>query len=137
MLVGADEAKMEKLRDAMLDMIRGWNQHEVAGIVRETLDEVVTPIIFGEALDLIDEHQTAGRLVVIVSSAPEEVVRPLGEFLGVDDVIATRADVDERRQLHRRARVLRLRPAQGRRDPRARGTRRSRPRRRRTPTATR
>jgi HAD superfamily hydrolase (TIGR01490 family) len=96
MLVGADEAKMEKLRAAMLDMIRGWNQHEVAGIVRETLDEVVTPIIFSEALDLIEEHQAAGRLVVIVSSAPEEVVRPLGEFLGVDDVIATRPEVDER-----------------------------------------
>jgi HAD superfamily hydrolase (TIGR01490 family) len=94
MLVGADEEKMEKLRGAMLDMIRGWNQHEVAAIVREALDEVVTPIIFSEALDLIEEHQKADRLVVIVSSAPEEVVRPLGEFLGVDDVIATRADVD-------------------------------------------
>jgi len=94
MLVGADEQKMEKLRKAMLDMIRGWNQHEVAGIVRETLDEVVTPIIFSEALDLIEQHQAQGRSVVIVSSAPEEVVRPLGEFLGVDDVIATRADVD-------------------------------------------
>ena len=57
MLVGADEEKMEKLRGAMLDMIRGWNQHEVAAIVRETLDEVVTPIIFAEALELIEEHQ--------------------------------------------------------------------------------
>ena len=94
MLVGADEKKMDKLRKAMLDMIRGWNQHEVAGIVRETLDEVVTPIIFSEALDLIERHQSQGRSVIIVSSAPEEVVRPLGDFLGVDDVIATRAEVD-------------------------------------------
>jgi HAD superfamily hydrolase (TIGR01490 family) len=96
MLVGADEQKMEKLRVAMLQMIKGWNRDEVAEIVRETLDEIVTPIIFGEALELIDEHQTAGRTVVIVSSAPEEVVRPLGEFLGVDDVIATRPEVDGR-----------------------------------------
>lgn len=96
MLVGADEEKMEKLRGAMLDMIRGWNQGEVAAIVREALDEVVTPIIFSEALDLIEEHQQSGRTVVIVSSAPEEVVRPLGEFLGVDDVIATRPEVDAR-----------------------------------------
>ena len=94
MLVGADEAKMEKLRVAMLQMIKGWNQFEVAEIVRETLDEVVTPIIFGEALELIEEHQQAGRAVVIVSSAPEEVVRPLGEYLGADDVIATRPEVD-------------------------------------------
>jgi HAD superfamily hydrolase (TIGR01490 family) len=94
MLVGADEAKMEKLRTAMLQMIRGWSQRHVAEIVRETLDEVVTPIIFKEALDLIAEHQAAGREVVIVSSAPEEVVQPLGEYLGVDDVLATRAEVD-------------------------------------------
>jgi HAD superfamily hydrolase (TIGR01490 family) len=96
MLVGADEAKMEKLRVAMLQLIKGWNQSDVADIVRETLDEIVTPIIFGEALELIDVHQHAGRKVVIVSSAPEEVVRPLGDFLGVDDVIATRVEVDSR-----------------------------------------
>ena len=96
MLVGADEQKMEKLRVAMLQMIRGWNQDHVAQIVRETLAAVVTPIIFKEALDLIDEHHAAGRMVVLVSSAPEEVVQPLGEHLGVDEVIATRAEVDER-----------------------------------------
>jgi len=94
MLVGADENKMEKLRVAMLDMIRGWNRDHVAGIVREALDEVVTPIIFAEALELIGEHHREGRKVVIVSSAPEEVARPLGEHLGVDDVIATRAEID-------------------------------------------
>jgi HAD superfamily hydrolase (TIGR01490 family) len=94
MMLGADEKKMEKLRIAMLGMIRGWNQHHVSEIVRETLDDIVTPIIFAEAADLIAAHQAAGRCVVIVSSAPEEVVRPLGEFLGVDDVIATRAEVD-------------------------------------------
>jgi HAD superfamily hydrolase (TIGR01490 family) len=95
MLVGADESKMEKLRVAMLDMIRGWNRNHVATIVREALDEVVTPIIFAEALDLIAEHHREGRKVVIISSAPEEVVGPLGEYLGVDEVIATRAEIDD------------------------------------------
>jgi HAD superfamily hydrolase (TIGR01490 family) len=93
MLVGADEKKMEKLRVAMLNMIRGWNRDHVASIVREALEDVVTPIIFAEALELIADHQAAGRRVVIVSSAPEEVVAPLGDFLGVDEVIATRAEV--------------------------------------------
>jgi HAD superfamily hydrolase (TIGR01490 family) len=95
MLVGADEGRMEKLRVVMLQLIRGWNRDHVAAIVRETLEEVITPIIFAEALELIAEHQSEGRRVVIVSSAPEEVVRPLGEFLGVDDVIATRAAIDD------------------------------------------
>ncbi|MBV8952224.1 MAG: HAD-IB family hydrolase [Actinobacteria bacterium] len=95
MLVGADEAKMEKLREAMLGLTRGWDQAHVAQIVRETLDEVVSPIIFAEALELFTEHHAAGREVVIVSSAPAEVVEPLAAFLGADRAIATRAELDE------------------------------------------
>ena len=62
--------------------------------MRETLDEVLTPIIYAEALELIEEHKQAGRKTVIVSSSPIETVEPLGEHLGVDDVIATRARLD-------------------------------------------
>ncbi|HKA93950.1 MAG TPA: HAD-IB family hydrolase [Acidimicrobiia bacterium] len=94
MLVGADEEKMEKLRVAMSAMTRGWNRDHVASIVRETLTDVIEPIIYAEALELFDEHHAAGRDVVIVSSAPTEVVEPLAEFLGADDAIGTRAAVD-------------------------------------------
>jgi HAD superfamily hydrolase (TIGR01490 family) len=94
MLVGADESKMEEVREAMLAITRGWNQEHVASIVRETLDEVVTPIIFAEAVELIDEHKAAGRKVVIVSSSPYEVVEPLATYLGADEAIATRAKID-------------------------------------------
>ncbi|HEX2738327.1 MAG TPA: HAD-IB family hydrolase [Acidimicrobiia bacterium] len=94
LLVGADEEKMEKMRESMLSLTRGWSQRHVAEIVRETLDEVVSPIIFAEALDLFDEHHRADRKVVIVSSAPAEVVGPLAEYLGADDWIATRAEID-------------------------------------------
>lgn len=94
MLVGADEAKMEKVRESMLALTRGWSQEHVASIVRETLEDVVSPIIFAEALDLFEEHKAAGRKVVIVSSAPAEVVEPLAEFLGADEAIATLAEID-------------------------------------------
>ena len=94
MLVGADESKMEEVREAMLAITRGWNQEHVASIVRETLDEVVTPIIFAEAVELIDEHKANGHKVVIVSSSPYEVVQPLARYLGADEAIATRAKLD-------------------------------------------
>jgi HAD superfamily hydrolase (TIGR01490 family) len=94
MLVGADEEKMEKLKDAMATMTRGWNRDHIAEIVRETLTDVIEPIIYAEALDLIDEHRAAGHEIVIVSSSPVEVVDPLSEFLGADEAIGTRAAVD-------------------------------------------
>lgn len=94
MLVGADEAKMEKIREAMLSLTRGWDRAHVAEIVKETLDDVVSPIIFAEAVELMDEHRAAGRSVVIVSSSPMEVVEPLATYLGVDHAIGTRARID-------------------------------------------
>jgi HAD superfamily hydrolase (TIGR01490 family) len=94
MLVGADENKMDRMREAMLTITRGWDQKRVKELVRETLDDVLTPIIYAEALDLIDEHHKAGRKTVIISSSPAETVEPIGEYLGVDDVIATRARID-------------------------------------------
>lgn len=95
MMVGADESKMEEIRASMLALTRGWQQDHVASIVAETLDEMISPIVFAEALELFEEHHAAGRKVVIVSSSPEEVVNPIGVFLGADHVIATRARLDE------------------------------------------
>jgi HAD superfamily hydrolase (TIGR01490 family) len=95
MLVGADEQKMERMREAMLALTKGWDHERVREIVRETLDDVITPVIYAEALELIEEHRNAGRKTVIISSSPIETVEAIGAHLGVDDVIATRARVDE------------------------------------------
>jgi HAD superfamily hydrolase (TIGR01490 family) len=94
MFVGADDEKMERMREAMLTLTRGWDQAHVKRIVRETLEDVLSPIIYAEALELIEAHRAAGRKTVIISSSPIETVEPLGEYLGVDAVIATLAELD-------------------------------------------
>jgi HAD superfamily hydrolase (TIGR01490 family) len=93
--LGADEARMARMREAALRVTVGWSRDHIRSLVRETLEEVIEPIIFDEALELIRHHQAAGRRVFIVSASPEEIVDPLAEYLGVDDVIATRPKVDE------------------------------------------
>jgi HAD superfamily hydrolase (TIGR01490 family) len=93
--LGADEDRMVKMRDAALRVTAGWPQDRIRSLVRETLEEVIEPIIYDEALDLIRFHQAEGRKVFIVSASPEEVVDPLAHYLGVEDVIATRPEVDE------------------------------------------
>ena len=91
--LGASEQKLARIREQVLLLTKGWDQQEVARLVREALDEVVEPIIFAEALELIDEHHAAGRRTYIVSASPEEIVQPLAEYLGVDGAIASRAVV--------------------------------------------
>jgi HAD superfamily hydrolase (TIGR01490 family) len=94
-LYGADEERMRKVRESALRITAGWEQARIAAIVRETLTDVIEPIVYEEALDLIREHQAAGRRVFIVSASPEEIVTPLAQYLGVDEAISTRACLDE------------------------------------------
>jgi HAD superfamily hydrolase (TIGR01490 family) len=92
---GASPAKLAKLRDSVLRLTRGWDQVEITQIVEDALVEVVEPIVYEEALDLIRYHRSEGRKVFIVSASPEEIVAPLARYLGVDEAIATRAELDE------------------------------------------
>ena len=89
-LQGADAQQMERLRAQITEMCTGWDVATVHEIVQETLHEIVEPLIYAEAADLIEEHRLAGREIVIVSSSGADVVEPIGELLGADRVVATR-----------------------------------------------
>ena len=93
LLLGADEKRMDRAKEGMLALSKGWDRAELEELIRETLEEVVDPYIYQEALDLMALHRALGRRVYIVSSSPEEIVRPLAERLGVTDVIATQAEI--------------------------------------------
>ena len=94
-LVGADHERMEQARHAALEMTKGWEADRIRRLVRETMEEVIAPLAYREALDLIAEHRRAGRDVWIVSSSGEEIVEPFGEYLGIRNVIATRSGLDD------------------------------------------
>jgi HAD superfamily hydrolase (TIGR01490 family) len=93
--LGASEERLVRIRESVLKLTRGWSQGRVSEIVAEALEQTVEPIIYAEAADLIEEHKEAGRMVVIVSASPEEIVAPLGRYLGADQVIASRARLDD------------------------------------------
>jgi HAD superfamily hydrolase (TIGR01490 family) len=92
---GASPEKLEKLRQSVLDLTKGWDQAAISSIVRETLDDVIEPIVYDEALVHIREHQSWGHKVFLVSASPEEVVAPIARLLNVDEAIATRAELDD------------------------------------------
>jgi len=91
---GADEERMRRFRESTLQITRGWDHATVTSIVHRTLAEVIDPIVYDEAIVLIEGHRAAGRLVYLVSASPEEIVAPLAEHLGLDGIIASRALID-------------------------------------------
>ncbi|WKN48837.1 HAD family phosphatase [Nocardioides sp. Arc9.136] len=94
---GADHDQMEKLRLFLSQLVGGWDVATVREIVGDTLHHVVDPLVYDEAVSLIEEHRLAGRDVVIVSTSGSEVVEPIGEMLGADHVVATRLEIVEGR----------------------------------------
>lgn len=92
---GADHDQLERVKEELSSITKGWDREEVEALVEETVDEVVAPLVYAEALAIMEEHRGKGRGVVVVSASPEEIVRPLCRYLGIEDVIATRAAVDE------------------------------------------
>lgn len=94
-MFGADHDQLEKIREELTQLTKGWDRDEITRLVEETVDEVVSPLVFAEALAIIDEHHRAGREVIVISSSPVEVVAPLGKYLGIDRTIGTRSEIDE------------------------------------------
>src|SRR5215470_8509647 len=77
LLVGAAEQKMDRLKEGILQLTKGWDRAQIEQLVEDVLLEVIDPFVYQEALDLIAVHREEGRRIYIVSSSPEEVVRPL------------------------------------------------------------
>lgn len=60
----------------------------------ESATDALLEIVAPYAIALIDEHHQAGRPVVLATTTPRDFIEPLARRLGLDDVIATRYQVD-------------------------------------------
>jgi HAD superfamily hydrolase (TIGR01490 family) len=94
---GADHDQMERMRSFLSQMCAGWPVRTVQEIVADTVEHIVEPLVYDEAVTLIEEHRAAGRDVVIVSASGAEVVQPIGDMLGADAVVATRMAIEDGR----------------------------------------
>lgn len=89
MLVGHSSEKMDATRDSLAQLIEGWSIEDVQRITQETMRTVVTPAIYAEARELIDDHRAQGHDVIIISASASILVEPIARELGVDTVVAT------------------------------------------------
>jgi putative phosphoserine phosphatase/1-acylglycerol-3-phosphate O-acyltransferase len=87
-VVGESRAAMVATRNAAR-FTAGWARklaQEAGEIAGEVLVEMVQPF----AHPIIEQHKAAGRLTVLATTTPYDVVKPLADRLGFDAVVATR-----------------------------------------------
>ncbi|MEX2292216.1 MAG: HAD-IB family hydrolase [Acidimicrobiales bacterium] len=85
---GENRPSMEITRQAVR-FASGWVREQVqeAGeLAAEALAATIQPF----ARPLFDEHRKAGRPLVLATTTPYDLVKPLAAALGFDDVVATR-----------------------------------------------
>lgn len=86
---GASARNTETLRRELSRLVTGWPVETVRRVVSEAIDVVVDPLVHAEALDVIEQHRSAGRAIVIISASGSDVVEPIAERLGADFVVAS------------------------------------------------
>ena len=84
---------MEALRRRITALCTGWEVAQIRAIVAETLHEIVEPLVYAEATELIAEHRAHGDEVVVLSASGLEVVEPIAALVGADRCQATRMAV--------------------------------------------
>jgi HAD superfamily hydrolase (TIGR01490 family) len=97
LLSGADAETMDQLRRRLTALCAGWEVAQIRSIVAETLHEVVEPLVYAEATELIAEHRANGDEVVVLSASGLEVVEPIAALVGADRCLATRMGVADGR----------------------------------------
>ncbi|ATE52090.1 HAD-IB family hydrolase [Actinosynnema pretiosum subsp. pretiosum] len=90
MLAGADDDQMDRMRSHITALCSGWDVEQVRSIVEETLHDIVDPLVYKEATQLISDHKAQGHDVVVVSASGEELVSPIAQMVGADLSVGTR-----------------------------------------------
>ena len=88
-LGGADHDQMQRIKDQVSQLCKGWPVEGVTDIVTANLAVTIAPLIYAEARKLLDAHKAAGRDVFIVSTSGQEMVGPIAVMLGASGIIAT------------------------------------------------
>jgi len=87
---GADADQVERMRAHLTSLCAGWDVQQVCSIVEETLHDIVDPLVYAEATQLITEHGTSGHDVVVISASGEEIVTPIAQMVGATHSVGTR-----------------------------------------------
>jgi putative phosphoserine phosphatase/1-acylglycerol-3-phosphate O-acyltransferase len=91
--VGETLPSMALARQAV-NFAKGKSRHAVETAADQVADQLVSMVQpFAESV--FETHRAAGRPIVLATTTPFDLVKPFADRLGLDDVIATRYDLDE------------------------------------------
>ncbi|MFQ5885725.1 MAG: HAD family hydrolase [Anaerolineae bacterium] len=93
-----DEVRFRtKWMEDFAGIFKGLKRGEIRDILSAVLENELEPEIRADLLDTLKEHQAKNHMVVLVSGTFEDLLRLLGEKIGVEHVLGTRVEFREGR----------------------------------------
>jgi HAD superfamily hydrolase (TIGR01490 family) len=102
-------ASHEAVRRAAVDglmVLRGFTPDEMQVLVKDSMEQVLRPLVYAESLDLVDRHRRRGEPVFIVSATLQEIVQTIADDLGFDGALGTVCEVVDGRYTGKAVRAL-------------------------------
>jgi HAD superfamily hydrolase (TIGR01490 family) len=91
-LRGSTDAGVNMLLDRVMEAIEGRRVADLARLRADTLAGIL-PRVYPKMIEVVREHQDAGRPCYIVSAASQEMVEVLAPVLAMEGAIGTRSEV--------------------------------------------
>ncbi|MCA1831094.1 MAG: HAD-IB family hydrolase, partial [Actinobacteria bacterium] len=92
-IIGETRLGMEITRRS-LSRMAGWSRTDLREAAARSVEKL-DAAVYAEARTLINRHHEEGHLVCIATSTGRDIVEPLAERLGVDQLIATEYEEDQ------------------------------------------
>jgi HAD superfamily hydrolase (TIGR01490 family) len=90
---GASAETVRKAAEDGLMILKGFGVAELRGLVRDAMEPVLKPLVYQEALALVEQHRGRGEPVYIVSATLQEIVEELANELGFDGAVGSTCEI--------------------------------------------
>ena len=88
----ADQYSRMVFNDIFFKRYKGESEDRLRFFSQELFEDVLRPAVFPGSLELIQKSRSLGLRQVVVTGALDFSVKPLMEYLGVDDYVANRLE---------------------------------------------
>src|SRR5262249_57572271 len=90
MFAVSDQYSRKVFNDLFFKRYKGESEDRMRYFADELFESVLKPAVFPGSFELIDKSRSLGLRQVVVTGALEVSVKPLMDYLGIDDWVANR-----------------------------------------------
>ena len=90
---GASAETVRKAAEDGLMVLKGFAVEDLRALVRDAMEPVLKPLVYREALELVQLHRGRGEPVYIVSATLQEIVEELADELGFDGALGSTCEI--------------------------------------------